>query len=71
MVNESEKILSAFSQMYFYKELVLDDLKFVPENDTEKEVADVLLNIGDIFLQIFNGYHFDAASFPCIAKPLS
>ena len=52
MVNESEKILSAFSQMYFYKELVLDDLKFVPENDTEKEVADVLLNIGDIIIAI-------------------
>lgn len=52
MVNESEKILSAFSQMYFYKELVLDDLNFVPENDTEKEVADVLLNIGDIIIAI-------------------
>lgn len=52
MVNESEKILSAFSQMYFYKELVLDDLKFIPENDTEKEVADVLLNIGDIIIAI-------------------
>lgn len=52
MVNESEKILSAFSQIYFYKELVHDDLKFIPENDTEKEVADVLLNIGDIIIAI-------------------
>ena len=52
VVNESEKILSAFSQIYFYKELVHDDLKFIPENDTEKEVADVLLNIGDIIIAI-------------------
>lgn len=52
MVNESEKILSAFSQIYFYKELVHDSLKFIPENDTEKEVADVLLNIGDIIIAI-------------------
>lgn len=52
MVNSTEKILSAFAQIYFYKELVLDQLQFIEEGSTEKEVADLLLNLGDMIVAI-------------------
>jgi len=52
MVNETEKILSAFTQMYFFKELVQDRLQFTEDGGTEKEVADLLLNLGDIIVAI-------------------
>ena len=52
MVNESEKILSAFSKLYFFDELVHDNLKFTPFGNTEKEVADVLLNLWDVIIAI-------------------
>lgn len=51
-MNDSEKILSAFSEMHFYKELVLDNLHFTPESSTEKEVADLLINGGDFIIAI-------------------
>ena len=46
-MNDTEKLLSAFSQMYFYKELVQDDLCFTPKGDTERELADLLINLGE------------------------
>lgn len=52
MVNETEKVLSAFAQMYFFKELVQDQLQFTEDGSTEKEVADLLLNLGDIIVAI-------------------
>lgn len=52
MVNETEKVLSAFAQMYFFKELVQDRLQFIEDGSTEKEVADLLLNLGDIIVAI-------------------
>ena len=52
MVNETEKILSAFAQMYFFKELVQNRLQFTEQGSTEKEVADLLLNLGDIIIAI-------------------
>lgn len=52
MVNETEKILSAFAQMYFFKELVQDQLQFTEDGSTEKEVADLLLNLGDIIAAV-------------------
>ncbi len=52
MVNDTEKILSAFAQMYFFKELVQDQLKFTEAGSTEKEVADLLLNLGDIIVAV-------------------
>ena len=52
MVNDTEKILSAFAQMYFFKELVQDQLKFTKAGSTEKEVADLLLNLGDIIVAV-------------------
>lgn len=52
MVNNTEKILSAFAQMYFFKELVHNQLQFTEEGSTEKEVADLLLNLGDKIVAI-------------------
>lgn len=52
MVNETEKILSAFTRMCFFKELVQDRLQFTEDGGTEKEVADLLLNLGDIIVAI-------------------
>ena len=51
-MNDSEKILSAFSELHFYKELVLRNLHFTPEDSTEKEVADLLINGGDFIIAI-------------------
>lgn len=51
-MNKSEQLLSAFSEDYFFKELVIDDLKFIPEGCTEVEVADLLINLGDIIVAI-------------------
>lgn len=52
MVNKSEKLLSAFSKLYFFNELVHDNLKFIPSGSTEEELADILLNLGDIIIAI-------------------
>lgn len=52
MVNESERLLKAISELRFYKELVQSNLQFTPEGSSEKEVADLLLNIGDIIIAI-------------------
>lgn len=51
-MNDSEKFLSAFSELYFYKELVLRNLHFTIENSTEKEVADLLVYGGDFIIAI-------------------
>lgn len=50
MVNDSEKLLSAISELYFYKELVQSNLHFTLQGSTEKEVADLLINLGDIII---------------------
>ena len=52
MVNDSERILSTFSKLYFFKELVHDNLHFTLDKDSEHEVADILLNLGDIIIAI-------------------
>lgn len=52
MVNDSEKILSAFAKLYFFEELVHDTLQFATEGSSEKEVADLLLNLGDVIIAI-------------------
>ena len=51
MIN-SEKLLSSFSENYFYKELVYADLKFTPTGGTEVELADLIINLEDIILAI-------------------
>ncbi len=51
-MNKSERLLSAFAEMYFFKEFVLDDLCFTPEDSTKVELADLLLNLGDIVIAI-------------------
>lgn len=52
MVNDSERLLSAFSELHFYKELVQSNLHFTLEGSTEKEVADLLINVGDFIIAI-------------------
>ena len=40
-MTNSEKLLSSFSENYFYKELVYADLEFTPIGGTEIELADM------------------------------
>ena len=51
-MTNSEKLLSSFSENYFYKELVYADLKFTPTGGTEIELADLIINLEDIILAI-------------------
>lgn len=51
-MNRSEKLLSAFSEDYFFKELVLDDLWFSLPNSNRVELADLLINLGDVVVAI-------------------
>ena len=51
-MNKSEQLLSAFAADYFFKELVVDDLHFKPDESSEKEVADLLINLDDIIIAI-------------------
>ncbi len=44
-MTNSEKLLSSFSENYFYKELVYVDLKFTPIGGTEIELADLIMFI--------------------------
>ena len=51
-MTKSEQLLSAFSEDYFFKELVFDDLWFTPPGSTKVELADLLINLGDIIVVI-------------------
>ena len=51
-MNDSERFLSAFSELRFYKKLVLRNLHFTVEGSTEKEVADLLIYGGDFVIAI-------------------
>lgn len=51
-MNESEKLLSEFSQMFFFKDFVQDNLLFTPKGGTQRELADLLINLGDIIIAI-------------------
>ena len=51
-MNKSEQLLSAFSEDYFFKDLVIDDLCFTPEGASVMEVADLVINLGDIIIAI-------------------
>ena len=51
-MTNSEKLLSSFSEDFFYKELVYTDLKFVSEGGTEIELADLIINLEDVMLAI-------------------
>ena len=51
-MNKSEQLLSAFSEDYFFKDLVIDDLCFTPEGASVVEVADLLINLGDTIIAI-------------------
>jgi hypothetical protein len=51
-MTKSEQLLSAFSEDYFFKELVLDDLWFTPPGSTKVELADLVINLCDIVVAI-------------------
>lgn len=51
-MTKSEQLLSAFSEDYFFKELVFDDLCFTPVGGTKIELADLIINLGDIIIAI-------------------
>ena len=51
-MTNSEKLLSSFSEDFFYKALVYADLKFVPEGGIEIELADLIINLEDVILAI-------------------
>ena len=51
-MNNSERLLSAFSEKYFFQDLVMDDLKFTPPGTTEKELADLVVNLGDTIIAV-------------------
>ena len=40
-MNKSEQLLSAFSEEFFFKDLLIDDLHFTPNNQSEIELADL------------------------------
>lgn len=48
----SEQLLSAFSQMYFFEELVQDNLQFSDQKGNSIELADLILNLGDVVVAI-------------------
>ncbi|MCR5457668.1 MAG: hypothetical protein K6F14_06300 [Clostridiales bacterium] len=52
MVNQSERLLNAFSELYFYKELTFSDLKYRPQGQTERELADILIKVKNYVLAI-------------------
>lgn len=51
-MTKSEELLSAFSENFFFKELVFDSLHFTPDGGSEVELADLLINLGDIIIAI-------------------
>lgn len=51
-MTKSERLLSVFSENYFFKELVIDDLCFTPNGSSEKELADLIINLGDTIIAI-------------------
>ena len=51
-MNKSERLLSAFAEKTFFKEFVLDELCFTPENGSEIELADLLINLDSYIIAI-------------------
>lgn len=51
-MTESESLLSILSESYFFKETVFDNLLFTPEGETEKELADLVINLQDVIIAI-------------------
>jgi hypothetical protein len=51
-MTKSEKLLGSFAENFFYKELIYSELKFVPEDGTEVELADLIINLEDVVLAV-------------------
>lgn len=52
LMTNSERLLSSFSEDFFYKEFVYADLKFTPEGGTEIELAYLIIDLEDVVLAI-------------------
>lgn len=52
IMTESEKLLSVFSENYFFKEMIVDNLLFTPEGRDEIELADLIINLQDFIIAI-------------------
>lgn len=51
-MNKSEQLLSVFSEDYFFKELVCDNLCYTPTDSAEIELADLIINLDDVIIAI-------------------
>lgn len=51
-MNKSEILLSALSDKIFLKEMVIDELCYTPQDFSEVELADLIINLGDIIISI-------------------
>lgn len=51
-MNKSEILLSALSDKIFLKEMVIDELCYTPQDFSEVELADLIINLGDIIIPI-------------------
>lgn len=51
-MNNSEVLLNAFSESFFFKELTFSELEFYVDSEHKVELADLLINLGDTVLAI-------------------
>lgn len=51
-MTRSKQLLSAFSENYFFKELIFDNLLYTPTNASEIELADLVINLEDYIIAI-------------------
>lgn len=51
-MTKSEKICEDLGKMYFFKEMVKSDLIYISEGKDEKELADIILRVGNFILPI-------------------
>lgn len=51
-MTKSEKICEELGRMYFFKEMIKSDLIYISENKEEKELADIILRVGNFIIPI-------------------
>lgn len=51
-MNRSEKVTSALAQLYFFDELVHNNLQFNDSSNQTKELADIIVNLEDVIIAI-------------------
>ncbi len=69
-MTKSERLLSAFSRMYFFEEFVQDNLQFIDQFGNTQELADLILNMGDVIIaiQIKERSEDDRTNDPCVEQ---